>query len=201
MQTLTLLVISTGDVRDERQAVGEIVARVQLRHWWRIRIECLTPSGKEAPGGVDAVALLVRGDAKPTREPAPVDPAARRIFRRGEGKGDAAEVHRTTAEFAEQFEAWLEERVRRQVRADDKAPPLPEGGPFKGSAVLDHDDAPMFFGRDRAIAVALERLARGHAEGCDFLLIHGPPGCGKSSLMRAGLAPRLMADTAVSILP
>jgi len=194
MQTLTLLVVSTGDVRDERQAVGEIVARVQLRHWWRIRIECLTPSGKEAPGGVDAVALLVRGDARPAREPAPADPAARRIFRRGEGKGDAAEVHRTTAEFAEQFEAWLEARVRRQVRAEDKAPPLPDGGPFRGSAVLDHEDAPLFFGRDRAIAVALERLARGQAAGCDFLLIHGPPGCGKSSLMRAGLAPRLMAD-------
>lgn len=190
MQSLTLLVISTGDVRDERQAVGEIVARVQLRHWWRIRIECLTPSGKEAPGGVDAVALLVRGDAKPARVGA--DPATTRVFRRG--SGDAAEVHRTTAEFTEQFEAWLEDRVRRQVRAEDKAPPLPEGGPFKGSAVLDHDDAPLFFGRDRAIAVALERLARGHAAGCDFLLIHGPPGCGKSSLMRAGLAPRLMAD-------
>lgn len=192
MQTLTLLVISTGDVRDERQAVGEIVARVQLRHWWRVRIELLTPSAKRPPSGADAIALLVRGDAKAERVVA--DPATTRVFRRSEGKGDAAEIHRTTAEFAERFEAWLEERLRRQVRADDAAPPLPEGGPFRGSAVLDHGDAPLFFGRDRAIALALERLVRGHAAGCDFLLIHGPPGGGKSSLMRAGLAPRLMAD-------
>lgn len=192
MQTLTLLVISTGDVRDERQAVGEIVARVQLRHWWRVRIELLTPSAKQPPGGADAVALLVRGEAKPERVGA--DPSTTRVFRRSEGRGDAAEIHRTTAEFAEHFEAWLEERLRRQVRTEEAAPTLPEGGPFRGSAVLDHGDAPLFFGRDRAIALALERLARGHAAGCDFLLIHGAPGCGKSSMMRAGLAPRLMAD-------
>ena len=33
MQTLTLFVSSPGDVRDERQAVGRIVERLQARYW------------------------------------------------------------------------------------------------------------------------------------------------------------------------
>jgi hypothetical protein len=39
MQTLTLFVSSPGDVRDERQAVGRIVERLQARYWNFIRLE------------------------------------------------------------------------------------------------------------------------------------------------------------------
>ena len=39
MQVLTLFVSSPGDVRDERQAVGRIVERLQARYWNFIRLE------------------------------------------------------------------------------------------------------------------------------------------------------------------
>jgi hypothetical protein len=104
----------------------------------------------------------------------------------------------TTGEFAARFEQDLEVWIRHELErhpelAADPFPPL-AGPPFAGDAVFDYDDAPRYFGRDRAIAEALAQLTRNHAAGHAFLLIYGAAGCGKSSLMRAGLAPRLTAD-------
>ncbi len=58
----------------------------------------------------------------------------------------------------------------------------------------------MFFGRDRKVTRALEELfgARKRERGRPFLLVVGASGAGKSSLVRAGLAPRL---TALGVAP
>ncbi|MDG9715884.1 WD40 repeat domain-containing protein [Streptomyces sp. DH24] len=67
----------------------------------------------------------------------------------------------------------------------DDAPP-----PYRGLARYEPDDAALFFGRDRLVDRLCE-LTRRHR----FTAVFGPSGSGKSSLLRAGLIPRLR-DTA-----
>ena len=72
------------------------------------------------------------------------------------------------------------------------------GSPFPGLSAFDADRGTVFFGRDLAITQAIERLrltgadqAEGLPARASFLLIIGASGSGKSSLLRAGLLPRL----------
>ncbi|MFK4797114.1 WD40 repeat domain-containing protein [Streptomyces sp. MPA0124] len=58
--------------------------------------------------------------------------------------------------------------------------------PYRGLTRYEPDDAALFFGRDRLVD-RLESLTRGHR----FTAVFGPSGSGKSSLLRAGLIPRL----------
>jgi len=58
--------------------------------------------------------------------------------------------------------------------------------PFKGLASFDIADAGFFFGRERAVAELVARLA-----GSTFIGLAGPSGSGKSSVVRAGLVPAL----------
>ena len=60
--------------------------------------------------------------------------------------------------------------------------------PFKGLASFDVGDGGYFFGRERVIAELVARLA-----ASTFLVVAGPSGSGKSSVVRAGLAPALQA--------
>ena len=53
-------------------------------------------------------------------------------------------------------------------------------------------DARFFYGRDELVAQLVQRLL-GRLEGTGLLLVAGESGAGKSSLLRAGLMPRLAA--------
>src|SRR5579864_4108387 len=63
-----------------------------------------------------------------------------------------------------------------------------EHSPFRGLQVFEPDDAWLFFGRDAEIAELVARLDRS-----PVLVVIGNSGCGKSSLVRAGLIPALRA--------
>ncbi|MGW7282368.1 nSTAND1 domain-containing NTPase, partial [Streptomyces sp. NPDC054844] len=65
--------------------------------------------------------------------------------------------------------------------ADEDTPP-----PYRGLTRYEPDDAALFFGRDRLVG-RLTELTRRHR----FTAVFGPSGSGKSSLLRAGLIPRL----------
>ncbi|WP_428262199.1 protein kinase domain-containing protein [Haliangium sp.] len=64
----------------------------------------------------------------------------------------------------------------------------PEGEPYPGMRPFAAEDADCFFGREADVRWVLERL-RTHA----VVVITGASGLGKSSLMRAGVLPRLTA--------
>ena len=61
--------------------------------------------------------------------------------------------------------------------------------PYKGLRPFDEADADLFFGREALIETLLERLA--DRSGGRLLALVGPSGSGKSSLLKAGLIPRL----------
>ena len=66
--------------------------------------------------------------------------------------------------------------------------------PFPGLAPYDEPEAALFFGRDREIEEILERLASRR-----LLAVTGVSGCGKSSLVRAGVKPVLRMGAATSL--
>jgi energy-coupling factor transporter ATP-binding protein EcfA2 len=61
--------------------------------------------------------------------------------------------------------------------------------PYPGLRPFDADEWMIFFGREKMIEDVIERLARNR-----LVFIHGASGSGKSSLVRAGLLPRLEAQ-------
>ena len=69
--------------------------------------------------------------------------------------------------------------------------------PFKHLASFTREDAPIFFGRGREIRELYEAVTA--ADGAPILLVYGASGVGKSSLLAAGLLPRLEADFAVAL--
>ena len=60
--------------------------------------------------------------------------------------------------------------------------------PYPGLRPYDEGDVELFFGRDRVVEESLDRLA-----GTGLLVLVGPSGSGKSSLLRAGVIPALRA--------
>jgi hypothetical protein len=68
--------------------------------------------------------------------------------------------------------------------------PAPQVCPYPGLLHFREEDAAIYFGRDRAVA-DLHARVREHR----FTMVVGASGAGKSSLVRAGLPPRLRRDT------
>ena len=73
-----------------------------------------------------------------------------------------------------------------------KPPPPGETAvcPYRGLASYDVADAPYFFGREELTRRLIARLAEQLTDG-GVLVVVGPSGSGKSSLLRAGLIPAL----------
>lgn len=78
------------------------------------------------------------------------------------------------------------ERRWRETDAEVRAPAPDERPPYRGLARFEPDDSDLFFGRE-ALVTDLMELVREHR----FAAVFGASGSGKSSLLRAGLIPRL----------
>jgi WD40 repeat protein/DNA-binding SARP family transcriptional activator len=61
--------------------------------------------------------------------------------------------------------------------------------PYRGLSSFDIDDADAYFGRERVVAACLTRIGSDHP-----LVLVGPSGSGKSSLVRAGVGAALRRD-------
>jgi hypothetical protein len=62
--------------------------------------------------------------------------------------------------------------------------------PYRGLSAFDEQDAAFFFGREAAATQLLERMSR-LLQGTGLLVVSGVSGAGKSSLLRAGVLPRI----------
>src|SRR5262249_13956354 len=103
--------------------------------------------------------------------------------------------YRSLDEFARRLEESLRKLIERRVQALAAGPsdaPIWLGAPFRGLEAYEFEHAAIFFGRDGLVAKAAEQLAVGARAGTAFLLVSGPSGSGKSSVVKAALVPRLM---------
>ena len=76
---------------------------------------------------------------------------------------------------------------RLQAIASETSDSDKSGSPYKGLLSYRLSDSEIFFGRSQAIAGVLGRLQRG-----GLTVLHSESGSGKSSLVQAGLSPRLI---------
>src|SRR6516165_8050113 len=67
----------------------------------------------------------------------------------------------------------------------------PEIIPFRGLEFFDSEHAPFFYGRIKVVREALDLLRQQVADKKPFLLVLGPAGSGKTSLILAGILPAL----------
>jgi tetratricopeptide (TPR) repeat protein len=102
----------------------------------------------------------------------------------------------TTDDFEEKFEEHIRSWLKNQGYGLGSATwsLLERGSPFCSLEPFDAGHEDVFFGRDRDINRAVERLARvtDTQARLPFLLLLGESGSGKSSLARAGIVPRLL---------
>jgi sugar lactone lactonase YvrE len=62
--------------------------------------------------------------------------------------------------------------------------------PYRGLSAFEEQDAAFFFGRETATTELLERMSR-QLQGAGLLVVSGVSGAGKSSLLQAGVLPRI----------
>jgi tetratricopeptide (TPR) repeat protein len=100
----------------------------------------------------------------------------------------------TAADFEDIFEAHLLKLIARhrpETTESESSVTWRQGSPFRGLQTFGAEHTDIFFGRTRAVSDCIDALRRQHAAGRPFLLIMGMSGCGKSSLVYAGLVPML----------
>jgi WD40 repeat protein/transcriptional regulator with XRE-family HTH domain len=88
----------------------------------------------------------------------------------------------------DQVAEWVTALGRARAVSDGRA--ARRSPPYRGLAPFAVADAPLYFGRSEATAALLERLAELRdrpADAARMLVVIGPSGSGKSSLLRAGL--------------
>ncbi len=109
---------------------------------------------------------------------------------------EAFQDYRSTDAFAAQMEMALRQFLaRRGILAEGpRWDRVLRGSPFPGLAPFEADRGSVFFGRELAIAQGVARLREAETVPgrVSFLLVLGASGAGKSSLLRAGLVPRLI---------
>ncbi|MGQ0604202.1 MAG: nSTAND1 domain-containing NTPase, partial [Anaerolineales bacterium] len=163
------------------------------------------PLPAEPPAGAPGPERLVERVPTPAAGPAPLTLAAQGdLIIAGDVVGRDKIIHNIqniyqralTAMEALASDREVEQRVvaqgvsafarRLQAVANEKSENK-DGSPYKGLLSYRLSDAAIFFGRSAALANTLGRLARS-----SFTVLHSESGAGKSSLLQAGLMPRLI---------
>lgn len=107
-------------------------------------------------------------------------------------------------ETPDEFEGKVEALLRRWIAEHESEMPgvswpvAVKGSPFCGLAPFDAKHASVFYGRGTEIARGVEQLQQLAEKHMPVLFVIGASGSGKSSLVRAGLVPRLLSPGVVA---
>ncbi|MBN4083077.1 ATP-binding protein, partial [bacterium AH-315-B06] len=110
----------------------------------------------------------------------------------------AYETYDTVDAFEARFEADLRYLLRQRLPEVTTPRGVPEdqiawhqGSPFRGLQTFDAEHSTIFFGRAEDQRKVIDALVERANSGTAFVLVLGASGTGKSSLVRAGVAPDL----------
>jgi energy-coupling factor transporter ATP-binding protein EcfA2 len=95
--------------------------------------------------------------------------------------------------FREHFRVFLARQFDREIVAGRtlRKVPYSEPNPFRGLKFFDFEHAALYYGRTKAVGEVLDALKNQATAKKQFVLVVGPTGSGKSSLVRAGVLPLL----------
>src|SRR3984893_8397567 len=96
--------------------------------------------------------------------------------------------------FREHFRDFLSRQLEKEVVTRQKSPGLRNWSsePYRGLQPFEFEQEPILCGRTKAIGEILDALNRQSNVLKPFVLVLGPAGSGKSSLVRAGVLPLLI---------
>jgi hypothetical protein len=139
--------------------------------------------------GVRVVPVLTDEAPVPTEGQLPqeLEQLGRCQFRRLRHRDTGADIARLAADLAEADAELATALQRGPYGAPEPVCPYP------GMVAFGPGEAPFFHGRERLIGTLLARLGIQVRRGGGPLVVVGPSGVGKSSLLRAGLLPALAA--------
>lgn len=136
-----------------------------------------TPGEVFNGAGVPASPSQTRYDRRGARRPRVAVPVVASPARLPCGSHWESELYRISRFSADDF-AWDSSR-----------------SPYPGLEAFGHEDVGVFFGRDEKIAELMDLVQLAFPGGPGrFVAVVGPSGSGKSSLLRAGVLPRLRRD-------
>ncbi len=113
------------------------------------------------------------------------DNSFRRAFRTFESDAELREL------LGLQLRKLLNRRISLERRAHLGDDLHWHGSPFRPDRPFEQPDARVFAGRERELRELIGLLAERGSDEIGCLLLSGASGCGKTSLLRAGLVPRL----------
>ena len=106
--------------------------------------------------------------------------------------------HLQHTDISENFEpafAPVLNELARKLSWRDSFALIPGRPPYPGLFAFEEEDAGVFFGRDEELDDVLRALDTARRrDSRRFLIVLGASGCGKSSLVRAGIVPRLKRE-------
>ncbi|WP_217206994.1 WD40 repeat domain-containing protein [Streptomyces sp. AC550_RSS872] len=94
------------------------------------------------------------------------------------------------SELADWHAAWARVAYLAQGQPDPRPAQWRDRCPYQGLGFYGPEEAGVFYGREKATAELVARVAE-TVNGAGILVLTGPSGAGKSSLLRAGLLPEL----------
>ena len=109
---------------------------------------------------------------------------------RGTGRESAGELLHLARESREPGQHCRHQCAARPGAGEKRPQPRWEGSPYLGLETFDESDAAIFFGRDHEVEALVARLRNGRTR---LITVVGASGSGKSSLVTAGLVPKLRA--------
>ncbi|WP_297421904.1 hypothetical protein [Clostridium sp.] len=96
-------------------------------------------------------------------------------------------------EFEDDLEGQLRELIKEKIPeyiGEDKLPiTWYKGSPYRGLQYFDESYSKIFYGRAKDIGKIKDAFLFQETTGCNFVMVFGSSGCGKSSLARAGVLP------------
>ncbi|WP_339898444.1 winged helix-turn-helix domain-containing protein [Paraglaciecola polaris] len=123
----------------------------------------------------------------------PVHKAITQLRKAFDDKPSAPKYIETIRKRGYRIVAKLDLPLEEGVSPDNKIQNVWQGGsPFPGLSAFEPDESSVFFGRNEQITTLLSRVSSLVSAQQAFGLILGPSGSGKSSLVNAGLLPRLI---------
>ncbi len=107
------------------------------------------------------------------------------------------------AEYAAALEQHLRKLIERRIAAlgasqGEMTLSTWAQAPFRGLEAYEFEHAPIFFGQDEALAKAMLQLTSNAEAGSAFLIVLGASGSGKSSLVKAGVVPKLFVPRRIA---